>query len=181
MFSFDLPSAAPLRLGVRYQPSAQEYFSHPGPGGFKAGLFKPPRWAGRDDRPGQNPTLTQMPLQQSRKKHCSIRSLVITSYAFQYGAILLDLPSGESAWTMQPLLAASTVMIVSRPTLDGVRATAHVARLLTEYLHSDHRLPQREYIRGLEPAHKTVLLYSFKLSPGRGELCRLVSTCPGDN
>ena len=43
---------------------------------------------------------------------------------------------------MQPLLAANLVLIVSRPTLDGIRATAHTARLLTENLQSNHRIPK---------------------------------------
>lgn len=141
LLSFDLPSTAPLRLGVRYQPDAQEFFTHPGPAGFKSAvqttrdgldvIIAPP-----ESYPYANAAAA------SPEEARSIRSLVIAAYAFHYGAILLDLPSGESAWTLQPLLAANTVLIVARPTTDGIRAASHAARLLTEHLHRDHRLPR---------------------------------------
>ena len=141
LFSFDLPSPAPLRLGARYQPTAQEFFAHPGPGGFKAGL--------QTNRDGLDVMIAPAESYSyanaataGPEQTGSIRSLVISAYAFHYGAILLDLPSGEGAWTLQPLLAANTVLILARPTTDGIRAVSHAARLLTEHLHRDHRLPK---------------------------------------
>jgi cellulose biosynthesis protein BcsQ len=38
LFSFDLPATATLRLDIRSQPSAQEFFTQPGPLGFKESI-----------------------------------------------------------------------------------------------------------------------------------------------
>ena len=123
LFSFDLPPLAPMRLDARYQPNVQEFYTHPGPTGFREALQTT-----KDDldvvvAPSESYAYANIGTIAPEDQR-SIRSLVITSYAFNYGAILLDLPSGESAWTMQPLLVANLVLIVARPTLDGVRATA---------------------------------------------------------
>jgi cellulose biosynthesis protein BcsQ len=139
LFSFDLPSPAPLRLDLRYQPSAQEFFAHPGPHGFKESIQKTNDGLDVIIAPCESYTYANAASASPEADH-SIRSLVIASYAYNYGAILLDLPSCEEAWTLQPLLAANLVLIVSRPTLDGIRATAHTTRLLTENLQSNHRI-----------------------------------------
>lgn len=141
LFSFDLPASATLRLGIRSQPSAQEYFAQPGPSGFKEALQTT-----RDDlevilAPSSSFTYAHAMLPRPEESQ-SIRSLVVSGFSFNYGAILLDLPSGESAWTLQPLLVANVVLIISRPTLEGIRATAHTVRLLTEDLQVSHRLPK---------------------------------------
>jgi cellulose biosynthesis protein BcsQ len=141
LFSFDLPPTAVLRLDIRYQPSAQEFFAQPGPLGFKESIQTTKDGLDVVIAPCESYTYANVATAGPEDAR-SIRSLVITSYAFNYGAILLDLPSGEGAWTMQPLLAANLVLIVSRPTLDGIRATAHTARLLTENLQSNHRVPK---------------------------------------
>jgi MinD-like ATPase involved in chromosome partitioning or flagellar assembly len=130
-----------LRLDIRYQPSAQEFFAQPGPLGFKESIQTTKDGLDVVIAPCESYTYANVATAGPEDAR-SIRSLVITSYAFNYGAILLDLPSGEGAWTMQPLLAANLVLIVSRPTLDGIRATAHTARLLTENLQSNHRVPK---------------------------------------
>lgn len=139
--SFDLPSPAPLHLDLHYQPSSQEFFAHPGPHGFKESIQTTKDGLDVVIAPCESYTYASA-AETLPEAANSIRSLVVTSYSFNYGAILLDLPAGEGAWMMQPLLAANLVLIVSRPTLDGIRATAHTARLLTENLQSNHRIPK---------------------------------------
>jgi MinD-like ATPase involved in chromosome partitioning or flagellar assembly len=141
LFSFDLPATATLRLDIRSQPSAQEFFSQPGPLGFKESIQTTKDGLDVVVPPNASYMFANAALVNPEDPR-SIRSLVVTSYAFNYGAILLDLPAGEGAWTLQPLLVANLVFIVSRPTLEGIRATAHFARLLTEDLQSDHRVPK---------------------------------------
>jgi MinD-like ATPase involved in chromosome partitioning or flagellar assembly len=141
LFSFDLPATATLRLDIRSQPSAQEFFTQPGPLGFKESIQTTKDGLDVVVPPNASYTFANAAL-VSPEDPRSIRSLVVTSYAFNYGAILLDLPAGEGAWTLQPLLVANLILIVSRPTLEGIRATAHFARLLTENLQSDHRIPK---------------------------------------
>jgi arsenite/tail-anchored protein-transporting ATPase len=139
LFSFGLPPAAPLRMDLRFQPSAQEFFAHPGPHGFKESIQQTHDGLDVIIAPCESYTYANAATTIPEAAH-SIRSLVIASYASNYGAILLDLPPSEEAWTLQPLLAANLVLIVARPTLDGIRATAHTARLLTENLQSNHRI-----------------------------------------
>lgn len=141
LFSFDLPATATLRLDIRSQPSAQEFFTQPGPLGFKEAIQTTKDGLDVVVPPSASYSFANAALVSPEDPH-SIRSLVVTSYAFNYGAILLDLPAGEGAWTLQPLLVANLVFIVSRPTLEGIRATAHFARLLTEDLQCDHRVPK---------------------------------------
>ena len=162
LFSFGLPPAAPLRLDIRYQPSAQEFFAHPGPNGFKESIQHTRDGLDVVIAPCESYTYANAAITAPEAAH-SIRSLVITSYAFNYGAILLDLPASEEAWTMQPLLAANLVLVVSRPTLDGIRATAHTARLLTENLQSNHRIPKENIfvVLNQRTKHSTFTASSF--------------------
>ena len=75
---------------------------------------------------------------------------------------------------MQPLLAANLVIIVARPTLDGVRATAHVSKLLTESLQAT-TASRGEHFRCAQSAHQTIQLHGFQLPPERSQPVRLVS------
>jgi MinD-like ATPase involved in chromosome partitioning or flagellar assembly len=149
-------------LDLHDQPSAQEYFAHPGPHGFKESIQKTKDGldvvlAPCESYPYANAATA--PPEEAR----SIRSLVIASYALNYGAILLDLPSGEGAWTLQPLLVANQVLIISRPTLDGIRSVAHIARLLTDHLQSDHRIPKESIfvVLNQRTKHSTYTASSF--------------------
>ncbi len=140
LFSFDLPSPAPLRLGLRYVPNASEFFARP-EGGIQDAVQSTPDGLDVVIAPPDTYAYAQA-VDVERGAANSIRSLVMSSYMLHYGAILLDLPDGESTWMMQALLAANTVVIVSRPTLEGIKATAHIAQLITEKLVSDHRIPK---------------------------------------
>jgi septum formation inhibitor-activating ATPase MinD len=74
-----------------------------------------------------------------------IHDLVNHAYHHVYAAILLDLPAGESAWMLQPLRVANTVVLVSRPTTEGVRASGHVLKLLTEIVGAQHRFTREAF------------------------------------
>jgi hypothetical protein len=41
---------------------------------------------------------------------------------------------------LQPLRAASTVLLISRPTTEGVRSVGHLLKLMTEVVGSQHRI-----------------------------------------
>jgi len=135
LFAFDLPPAAPLRLGTRFAPSAAEFLQRT-EGGFKDAIqstadgldviIAPPDSTGyagaaQDGTSGR------------------IHDLIAEAYKFHYAAILLDLPSSESTWMLQPLRVATTVVLVSRPTTEGVRACGHLLKLLTEVVGAQHR------------------------------------------
>ncbi len=46
---------------------------------------------------------------------------------------------------MQPLRAASTVLLVARPTTEGVRVCGHVMKLLTEVVGAQHRFTKSAF------------------------------------
>lgn len=135
LYSFDLPASAPLRLGTRFAPSASEFLQR-SEGGFPDAIqtsadglelvIAPPDSAAYA-------AAMQEPVQ------ARLHDLVTEAYRLHYAALLLDLPAGESAWMLQPLRAASSVVRVSRPTTEGVRATGHLLRLLTEVIAAPHR------------------------------------------
>jgi len=142
LFSCDLPSTAPLRLGLRHHPDAGEFFARPGPGSFRDIVQTTADGLDVIMAPSDSYVYASAAAPRPEHDEGSLRSLVITSYTFNYGAVLLDLPAGEGGWTLQPLLAANTVVIVARPTMDGIRAVAHLSQLLTEKFDQQHRVPR---------------------------------------
>lgn len=135
LYSFDLPSNAPLRLGTRFTPSASEFLQRT-EGGFQDAI--------QTTRNGLDviiapPESTHYAAAQKDGEQHKLHQLVTEAYKQHYAAILLDLPSDESAWMLQPLRAASTILLVARPTTEGVRATRHMLKLLTEVVGSQYR------------------------------------------
>ena len=140
--SFDLPPSAVSHLKLRYEPSAQ---------GFFAGAAK-----GLDGclqvREGLEvlvaPENTSDYLKAARVSENdmnapnSIYSLVMATWTRNCAAILLDLPGEEGAWTLQSLSAANSVVLVARPTLADMAATAHILLLLLERLATRLRAPR---------------------------------------
>jgi MinD-like ATPase involved in chromosome partitioning or flagellar assembly len=135
LYSFDLPSSAPLRLGTRFAPSAAEYLQRT-EGGFKDSIQTTSDGLEVIIAP---PESTHYAAAMKDGEQEKLHALVTEAYKFHYAAILLDLPSGESAWMLQPLRAASTILLVARPTTEGVRATGHMLRLLTEIVGAQYR------------------------------------------
>ena len=135
LYSFDLPSNAPLRLGTRFAPTASEFLQRT-EGGFKDSIQTTPDGLDVIIAP---PESTNYAAAMKDGEQGKLHALVTEAYRLHYAAILLDLPSGESTWMLQPLRAASTILLVSRPTTEGVRATGHLIRLLTEVVGAQHR------------------------------------------
>jgi MinD-like ATPase involved in chromosome partitioning or flagellar assembly len=135
LFSFDLPACAPLRLGTRFAPSAAEYLQRT-EGGFQDAIQTT---ADGLDVIIAPPESTAYAAAARESEQGKIHDLVNEAYRHHYAAILLDLPSDESAWMLQPLRVANTVVLVARPTLEGVRACGHVLKLLTQVVGAQHR------------------------------------------
>ncbi|MBM3151909.1 MAG: hypothetical protein FJZ96_06870 [Chloroflexi bacterium] len=141
LFSYDLPPCTPLRLGTRFAPSAAEYLQRT-EGGFRDAIQTTPDGLDVIIAP---PESTGYAAATRDGEQGRIRDLIAEAYKHYYAAILLDLPAGEGAWMMQPLRAASTVLLVARPTTEGVRACGHVMKLLTEIVGSQYRFTQSAF------------------------------------
>jgi MinD-like ATPase involved in chromosome partitioning or flagellar assembly len=135
LFSFDLPSCAPLRLGTRFAPTAAEYLQRT-EGGFKDAVQSTAEGLDVIIAPPESMAYAAATRDGEQVR---IHDLVNHAYHQLYAAILLDLPAGESAWMLQPLRVANTVVLVARPTTEGVRASGHLLKLLTEIVGAQHR------------------------------------------
>ena len=156
LFSFDKRSCAPLHFKIRETPNAREFFVQPGRQGFdnssqKVGetlhiLLAPQDDAGYQEADrrsvrSMSPEAGGTAEDVSR----SIRNLVATSYQQMVPVVLLDLPTGSGAWTYHALSACNTVLVVSRPTLDGLNTSAYLINVLTRMFGAEHQF-QRESI-----------------------------------
>jgi Flp pilus assembly CpaE family ATPase len=140
--SFDLPPSAVPHLRLRYQPSAQEYFDRPADG--VAACIQ--EREGLEVLVAPEDSSEYMKAAKAAEGEInapgSIYSLVMATWARSYAAVLLDLPAEEGAWTLHPLAAANSVVIVARPTLADMAATRHTLLLLLERLAGKHRVPR---------------------------------------
>jgi MinD-like ATPase involved in chromosome partitioning or flagellar assembly len=141
--SFNSPPAAAGHLSLRLQPNVSEWLNRPTPEGFQASLQRP---KGLDDldillAPSDYHTLATSSA-KPMEDPASIRSLVFAAYAFNYGAILLDLPPfADSMWALQPMLAANVAVIVCRPTRHDQIAAIRAYKMMTEQLAAQIRVP----------------------------------------
>ncbi len=142
LMSFDLPAAAVMHLNLRYSPNAGEYFARPGDGFASAIQTK----EGLEVIVAPENSVEYARAAESsaagKSEANSLHSLVMASWTRSYAAVLLDLPHGEGIWTLHPLMAANTAVIVARPTLADLAATRHLLVLLMERMRNEHRIPQ---------------------------------------
>lgn len=137
LMSFDLPSSAVIRFGIKYEPDASYFFSWPNDG-FAGSLqhkgeldiLVAPEKSAEYNRAMGNPS------------ESSIFALVQSTWMRNYAAVILDLPHSESAWTLQPYYASNTVMIVTRPSWADLMATKHLLNLLDRLKGEDNRVPK---------------------------------------
>ncbi len=153
LMSFDLPAAATMHLNMRYSPNAGEYFARPGDG-FGSAIQK--KEALEVIVAPENSVEYARAAEASaagKSEANSLHSLVMASWTRSYAAVLLDLPHGEGIWTLHPLMAANTAVIVARPTLADLAATRHLLVLLMERMRNEHRIPQESIFMVLNQAH----------------------------
>ncbi|MFA5872731.1 MAG: hypothetical protein WC832_02080 [Anaerolineales bacterium] len=156
LFSFDKRSCAPLHFKLRETPNAREFFVQPGKQGFdnsaqKVGetlriLLAPQDDAGYQDADRRSVrSMSPEAGGTAEDVSKSIRNLVAMSYQQMVPVVLLDLPTGSGAWTYHALSACNTVLIVSRPTLDGLNTSAYLINVMTKMFGAEHQF-QRESI-----------------------------------
>ncbi len=156
LFSFDKRSCAPLHFKIHETPNAREFFVQPGRQGFDNSaqavgetlriILAPQDDAGYQDADKRSiRSMSPEAGGNAEDVSKSIRNLVAMSYQQMVPVVLLDLPTGSGAWTYHALSACNTVLIVSRPTLDGLNTTAYLINVLTRMFGAEHQF-QRESI-----------------------------------
>ena len=152
LMSFGLPPAASMHLNLRYTPNAGEFFARPGDGFASAIQKKEALEVMMAPENSVEYTRAAESSAAGKAEANSLYSLVMASWTRSYAAVLLDLPSGEGTWTLHPLLAANTALIVARPTLADLAATRHLLVLLMERMRNEHRIPQESILMVLNQA-----------------------------
>ena len=154
LMSLGLPPSAAMNLGLKYTPNAGEFFARPGDGFASAIQTK----EGLDVIVAPENSVEYARAAESsssaggKAEANSIYSLVMASWTRSYAGVMLDLPCSEGIWTMHPLMAANTAIIVSRPTLADLAATRHLLVLLMERMRNEHRIPQESIFMVLNQA-----------------------------
>lgn len=141
--SFNSPAAAVGHLGLKFTPNSLEWFNRPTPEGFQAALQRPKSLQALDVLIApEDPEALATAAARPADHPASIRNLVLASYSFNYGAVLLDLPPfADSMWAVQGVLAANMALLVCRPTVHDQFAALRAYRLFTERLAAQHRVP----------------------------------------
>ena len=141
--SFNSPAAVVGHFGMKFSPDAMEWFNRPTTEGFQAALQKVRAFEDLDVLIAPNdPQELIKAASKNPQEPGSIQQLVYAAYAFNYGAILLDLPPvADSMWAVQPILAANMAVLVGRATLHDQFASIRAYKLFVEQLATQHRVP----------------------------------------
>jgi arsenite/tail-anchored protein-transporting ATPase len=130
------PDDLPLILGLRPEPNLVTWRSSPTPEGFKMALQKVDTLdvlAGFPDVLSEAAAIDTPPEAAS-----SIQRLVLTAAYAGYAVIVLDAP--PTALAASAIAAANSLVLVARPSLEGVMRTVHAYRTVVERLAGEHRI-----------------------------------------
>ncbi len=149
---FDWPSKIPLHFKMNEAPSSAEFFARPGRSGFDDSLQ---RYKGSDSLQVLLAPQDMLAYSQAEKRSeaallsgassqegaATIHALLLAAYSRMCAAVILDLPPAlpGSVWTWHSLAVSNTVLIVARPTLDGLVTVGNMIKVLTQMLASEHQ------------------------------------------
>lgn len=131
------PDDLPLILGLKPAPNITLWRANPTPDGLKAAVQKLDTLdvlAGFPDVLSEAQAIAT-PLDAPN----SIPKLAITAAYLGYAAVILDAP--PTALASAAITAANTLVLVSRPSLEGIMRTVEAYRTVVERLAGEHRIP----------------------------------------
>lgn len=131
------PDDLPLILGLKPEPNLNHWRANPTPEGLKLALQKVDTLdvlAGFPDVLSEARAIST-PLDAPE----SIPKLVMTAAYMGYAVIVLDAP--PTALASAALAAANTLVLVARPSLEGVMRTVEACRTVVERLAGEHHIP----------------------------------------
>lgn len=131
------PDDLPLILGLKPEPNLNHFRANPTPEGLKLALQKVDTLdvlAGFPDVLSEARAIAT-PLDAPE----SIPKLVMTAAYMGYAVIVLDAP--PTALASAALAAANSLVLVTRPSLEGVMRTVEAYRTVVERLAGEHHIP----------------------------------------
>ncbi len=131
------PDDLPLILGLKPEPNLNHWRANPTAEGLKLALQKVDTLdvlAGFPDVLSEARAITT-PLDAPE----SVPKLVLTAAYMGYAVIVLDAP--PTALASAALAAANTLVLVARPSLEGVMRTVEAYRTVVERLAGEHHIP----------------------------------------
>jgi cellulose biosynthesis protein BcsQ len=131
------PDDLPLIMGLKPEPNLNHWRANPSAEGLKLALQKVDTLdvlAGFPDVLSEARAITT-PLDAPE----SVPKLVLTAAYMGYAAIVLDAP--PTALASAALAAANTLVLVARPSLEGVMRTVEAYRTVVERLAGEHHIP----------------------------------------
>lgn len=137
------PDDMPLVLGLKPEPNIVTWRSNPTQDGLKTSLQKLDTL---DVLAGFPDVLSEAVAYRSealanhpRDAPDSVQKLVLTAAYAGYAVIVIDAP--PTALAASAISAANTLVLVARPSLEGVMRTVHAYRTVVERLAGEHRIP----------------------------------------
>ncbi len=131
------PDDLPLILGLKPEPNIVSWRANPCQEGFKAALQKLDALdvvAGFPDLLAEAAAISS-----PQDAPNTVQKLVLTAAYAGYAVIVLDAP--PTVLAAQAVSAANTLVLVARPSLEGVMRTVHAYRTVIERLAGEHRIP----------------------------------------
>jgi chromosome partitioning protein len=130
------PDDLPLILGLKPEPNIVSWRSNPNQDGLKMALQKLDTL---DVLAGFPDVLSEaMAINTPQDAPNSVQKLILTAAYAGYAVIVLDAP--PTALAASAISAANTLVLVARPSLEGVMRTVHAYRTVVERLAGEHRI-----------------------------------------
>ncbi len=136
------PDDLPLVLGLKPEPNIVSWRSNPSQDGLKMAIQKFDTLdvlAGFPDVLSESMAYrSEAPAGSQQDVPNSVQKLVLTAAYASYAVIVLDAP--PTALAASAISAANTLVLVARPSLEGVMRTVHAYRTVVERLAGEHRI-----------------------------------------
>jgi arsenite-transporting ATPase len=146
------PDDLPLILGLKPEPNIISWRASPSQEGLKQALQKLEKL---DVLVGFPDVLSEaQAINTSQQAHSSIQKLVLTAAYAGYAVIVLDAP--PTVLSAEAISTANTLVLVARPSLEGVMRTVHAYRTVVERLAGEYRM-----------AKNSVFVVLNRMNPGR--------------
>jgi arsenite-transporting ATPase len=130
------PDDLPLILGLKPEPNIVSWRSNPSQEGLKISLQKLDTL---DVLAGFPDMLSEaQAINTPTDSPNSVQKLILTAAYAGYAVIVLDAP--PTVLAAEAISAANTLVLVARPSLEGVMRTVHAYRTVVERLAGEHRI-----------------------------------------